>query len=276
MSQLPLPGRLFPFPTKPPPPSPYAQRVLSLRPVGYWRLGEPTGRVAFDSSGRRHHGAYHGGAVLGQPGAIRHDPDTAVGLPGSAYAEIASASEFSIRDGLTVEAWVRPDRLDFTGQTSDNYVHWLGKGEAGRFEWGFRFYPRGSADRPNRMSAYAWNPDGKEGAGAYVQEPVAVGQWIHIVAVYQPAGPGAGVQIYRNGVFKKGPPDPPTLYSSYDVTPTPGTAPVRLGTRDLGSFLTGGLDEVAIYPRCLSAGAILANYRAATVGARPFPGPFPR
>src|SRR5205823_722422 len=150
-------------------------------------------------------------------------------------------------------------------------VHWMGKGEAGRFEWGFRFYPKSSSDRPNRISAYCWNPDGKPGAGAYFQEAVTAGQWVHVVAVYQPPGKGAGVQIYRNGVFKKGPPDKPTLYSSYDVTPTPGTAPVRLGTRDLGSFLTGGLDEAAIYPRCLTGGEILANYRVATTGVRPGP-----
>ena len=87
--------------------------------------------------------------------------------------------------------------------------------------------------------------------------------WAHIVAVYQPAGKDNGVQIYRNGMFKKGPPDKGTLYSTYDVTPTPGTAPVRLGTRDLGSFLTGGLDEVAIYARCLTGGEILDNYRTA-------------
>ena len=31
---------------------------------------------------------------------------------------------------------------------------------------------------------------------------------------------------------------------------------MRLGTRDLGSFLTGGLDEVAIYPRKLTAAEV--------------------
>ena len=40
-----------------------------------------------------------------------------------------------------------------------------------------------------------------------------------------------------------------------------GTAPVRFGTRDLGSFLNGGIDDVAIYPRVLSAEEILDNFR---------------
>jgi hypothetical protein len=265
----------LPFPTKlgsPPRISPYRQRVLALGPVGYWRLGEMTSRIAFDLSGRGHHGGYRGAPALGQPGAIRNDPDRAVGLNGASYVEVPTSGDFSLTaNGLTVEAWVRPDRLAFGGQTSEHYVHWLGKGAGGSVEWGFRFYSRNSS-RPNRISAYLWNAAGGEGAGAYFQEPVTPGQWIHVVAVYQPPGKGAGVLIYRDGVFKKGPPDPPTLYSSYNVTPTPGPAPLRLGTRDLGSFLTGGLDEVAIYPRCLTAGEILGNYRMATIGPRPFPG----
>jgi hypothetical protein len=35
---------------------------------------------------------------------------------------------------------------------------------------------------------------------------------------------------------------------------------VRLGTRDFGSFLIGGLDEVAVYPRVLSAAEVADNY----------------
>ena len=42
-----------------------------------------------------------------------------------------------------------------------------------------------------------------------------------------------------------------------------GTAPLRLGTRDLASFLVGGLDEVAIYPRVLTAAEIMDNYQTA-------------
>jgi hypothetical protein len=261
-----------PLPIPSPVISPYRQRILSLRPAGYWRLGETKGQIAYDTSGRRRHGAYRGAPALGQPGAIRNDPDAAVGVQRGSYVQVPGSNDFSVAGaGLTVEAWMRPDRLDFAGESSEPYIHWLGKGEAGRLEWGFRFYSKGT-NRPKRMSAYIWNAAGGEGAGAYVQETVIPGQWIHIVAVYQAPAEGAGVLIYKNGVFKKGPPDPPTLYSSYDVTPTPGSAPVRLGTRDLVSFLTGGLDEVAIYPRCLTAGEISGNYRLATSGPRQFPG----
>jgi hypothetical protein len=76
--------------------------------------------------------------------------------------------------------------------------------------------------------------------------------------------PGAGVSIYKNGEFRGGPSTSRgALYATYNIHPAHGSAPVRLGTRDRGSFLTGGLNDVAIYPRVLSASEILDNYRAA-------------
>jgi hypothetical protein len=72
----------------------------------------------------------------------------------------------------------------------------------------------------------------------------------------------AGVRIYKNGVLRKGPPDPGTLYGTYDIVPADGSAPVRFATRDGNSFFTGGLDEVAIYPRVLTAAEIMENYTA--------------
>ena len=52
------------------------------------------------------------------------------------------------------------------------------------------------------------------------------------------------------------------LYAGYDIVPARGNAPLRFGTRDGGSFLAGALDEVAIYPRVLTAREINEHYRA--------------
>ena len=243
--------------------SQYSSFVLSLKPIGYWRLGETNAAAAFDSSGHENNGTYHGSPTLGEPGAIRHDANTAVGLDGRSYVEIASQSAFSVgATGLTVQAWLRPDVLSFPTAPNAEYIHWLGKGEGRSFEWGFRFYKKDSS-RPNRISAYIWNAEGGEGAGAHFEEPITPGQWINVVAVYQSPGRNAGVQIYRDGVLKNGPPKTPTLYRSYRVTPRPGGAPLRLGCRDLTSLLRGGLDEVAVYPRCLTAAEILKSHRLA-------------
>jgi hypothetical protein len=54
--------------------------------------------------------------------------------------------------------------------------------------------------------------------------------------------------------------DPATYDGMFQITPTAGTAPVRLGTQDLRSFLTGELDEVAIYDKVLSPEQIRVHY----------------
>jgi hypothetical protein len=254
----------------------YSSVVLAKGPVGYWRLGELAGPTAADSSGNGYDGTYFGNPDLGGPGAIANDQDTAVGLHGfqsGDYVEIpdpgdaAAFSQPTSGLGLTVEVWMRPDVLAFPGQTSDPYIHWLGKGMPSRFEWAFRFYSQ-EASRPNRISAYIWNPGnpaGGEGAGAYFQDDLVPGEWIHIVACYEPGDkdtiPPAGVHIYKNGVHRLGPPSSGTLYNRYGIVPVHGAAPLRLGARDNLSFtLNGGLDEVAIYPRVLSLEEVLENY----------------
>jgi hypothetical protein len=258
----------------------YRNAVLSKSPVAYWRLGESTGPDAADESGNGHAGSFHGTPTFGVPGAINGDPDTAIQFNGADYVEIADSEDFSqpaSGNGLTVEVWMRPDVLSFGQASPDSvqnpYIYWLGKGEPGRYEWALRFYssePDSSPDaRPNRISAYIWSPSGGEGAGAYVQESIAVGEWIHIVACYEPGDkdtcPPKGVLIYKNGQRKNGPFDIGTLYCNpcFAVLPANGSAPLRLGTRDRRSYFRGALDEVAIYPRVLTPDEILENYTLA-------------
>jgi hypothetical protein len=250
----------------------YERAVRASAPVAYWRLGESRGPTALDAMGRGNDGRYLGQPRLGQTGAIASDPNRAVGLDGprtQSHIAVRDHDDFSIAtsgQGLSVEVWIRPDVLDFAGETThsaNGYIHWLGKGEKGRYEWGFRFYNR-HAERANRLSAYAWNPDGKLGAGAYVEERLTAGAWVYLVATFDdPRKANARVRLYKDGAPSVHNPSPGTLYKSYHLAPRPGPAPVRLGTRDRRSFLTGGLDEVAIYPRVLTAEEIRLHWRIA-------------
>jgi hypothetical protein len=72
------------------------------------------------------------------------------------------------------------------------------------------------------------------------------------------------VHIYKNGEHRLGPPSPGTLYHNprWRIRALHGAAPLRLGTYSLKGFLTGGLDEVAIYPRVLTAKEVLENFNA--------------
>lgn len=259
--------------------STYSQKVLAKNPVGYWRLGDLQADTMVDSTTYGRHGRLHGMPTLGESGAIHCDPDQAIKFNGAtSYAEIPNHADFSQMtsgQGLTVEVWLRPDLLEFPGEQG-GYIHWLGKGESGKHEWALRFYRKNSA-RPNRISAYIWNQNGGLGAGAYVEDGLTAGEWLHIVATYDPgdkSNPTVGVSIYKNGVFRMGPnTSPGAKYAEYDITPTHSTAPLRFGTRDLTTFLVGALDEVAIYPRVLSPTEIAEHYTIATAPCVPAPTP---
>lgn len=259
--------------------STYRQKVLAKTPVGYWRLGEAQLGTMIDATPNGRHGTIHGTPILGNAGAIVCDTDPAMRFTGDrSYCEVPDHVAFSqptSGQGLTVEVWLRPNALDFTGE-QDGYIHWLGKGEAGQHEWAFRFY-RKNSPRPNRISAYSWNPTGGLGAGAYFQDELVAGEWLHIVATYDPGDktdPLAGVAIYKNGVLRMSPATTAAArYKTYDIVPAHGTAPLRFGTRDLATFLTGALDEIAIYPKVLSAAEILDHYQTATAICSPTPTP---
>jgi hypothetical protein len=248
----------------------YEKTILAKKPVAFWRLGESIDGLVVDRSGNKHHGLTQGRVTVQQSGAIAGDLNKAVKLDGKGpYIEIPSHPHFSqptSQKGLTVEVWVRPDKLKFAGETAaaDPYIMWLGKGETGKQEWGLRFYSDDAKNRPNRISAYMFNPAGGLGAGAYFQDQLQPGVWMHIVACFDPGDANtanAGVRIYKNGVLRSEP-QPGMLYNNpqWQIKPVAGNAPLRLGTINRKSFLAGAIDEVAIYPRVLSAKEILENY----------------
>src|SRR5690348_18054501 len=47
--------------------------------------------------------------------------------------------------------------------------------------------------------SYVWNPDGKLGAGAYVEDRLAAHAWVYLVATFDdPGKPNARVQLYKD------------------------------------------------------------------------------
>jgi hypothetical protein len=268
---------------KAPDPAPavsYSGTVLADKPLGYWRLGETKGPTALDESGHNRDGTYVKPIFFKQPGAILGDPNTAIKLDGKkGYVEVVNSQGFSPANpknkGMTVEVWMKPDKLAFHGgQNGKDYVHWLGKGQGsgatGSQEWALRFYPKntkeGNPPRPLRISAYIFNSVGGEGAGAYLEDdkdPPTTKAWMHIVATFDdPKAPNGRVQIYKNGIASPHNSSTGALYKTFNIKPVQGQAPVRFGTQDLESFFSGYLDEVAIYGHVLTPAQILRHYEA--------------
>jgi hypothetical protein len=244
--------------------------------------------------------------VTAQPQAyIKFD-----GSPGN-YVEVPdpSSGDFTVNagEGLTVAAWVRPDALHFdhTDGSTQQYVHWLGKGEGSgdiaQHEWTFRIYsqdeplpcPIETCPRLNRVSFYVFNlarPPGQqcqnEGIGSYFQypindpDPIVPGEWIHVAGVVDDRDGVKTTAIYKNGNFIRcdryqdtqapgcqrlpvqGPGQCPR-----PITPTHGTAPVRIGHRDRLSFLNGAVAEVRIWNHALTAREVESVY----LGIQPLP-----
>ena len=165
-----------------------------------------------------------------------------------------------------------PQTLQFAKQEQTGYVYFMGKGTksgaGGDREWAGRMYSKTNTEnRPNRISGYAWNLDGGYGAGAYFQQPVKVNQWIHYAITYDTAEGSYGkVRIYRNGALAG------TDHLAYRpgtgdeviVKPKPGSAPVRVGTRDGKSYFKGAIGKFAIYDRELSETELRSHYAAMT------------
>jgi len=110
----------------------------------------------------------------------------------------------------------------------------------------------------HRISFYSFNLRGGPGAGSYFQDPVTVGGWIHY------AGQFDSVHTW---IFKNGVPRDQDRLAGYKIAPRNGTAPVRIGTRDFGSFFQGSIARVAIYSTRLSAATLAAHAAIADAGA---------
>jgi hypothetical protein len=192
--------------------------------------------------------------------------DAGVLLDGAGdYVSFPSRPQYSIATtgALTVEYLMRPDTLQFADMEGSGYVYVLGKGDPGKHEWYGRMYSKvNDENRPNRISGYAFNSAGGLGAGSYVQEPVVAGQWIQITLVFNSAAksssyPMGYVKLYRNGVLR----DTDSL-ADYNIKPTAGTAPFRIGTGYLDSYFKGAVGPVSFYDRELTASRIQAHQAA--------------
>jgi hypothetical protein len=234
----------------------YDRGVLSDAPVGYW-----PGRT--DLTGHGHDGTFSGAPRT----AAMPNGDSAPRYDGvRQYLTIADAPDLSVtRSGrLTIEAWLRPDTLQFPhGEGSGGgYVHWLGKGVAGQHEYVARMYSLDNPDgRPNRISGYALNTTGGLGAGSYFQDIVRRGEWIHYALVINivdtsDAYPTGYVKVFKNGRLR----DQDSL-SEYHIVPRDGIAPFRIATRNLTSYFQGAIGKVAVYDREVTASRLLAHYR---------------
>lgn len=263
--------------------SAYDEMVLSDHPAGYWRVDAESGSET-DLTGHGNTGAYPNGLPLP---ATMPNGDQAADFNGSSqYLTIPSSASFSISatGNLTWEAWIRPDVLQFPNQNRNGgFVDYMGKCAtySPTCEWEARMYSLATTEtpnRPNRLSAYVFNPQANLGSGADWQPAAGViqaGAWLHVVGEYTtqtaPATcqntstyPGS-INIWVNGIeWDQSVHGQTGCMSQFDVSPQANNSPLNIGTMAFDSYFAGAIGKVAIYDYLLSQSQISRHYTAMT------------
>jgi hypothetical protein len=236
-----------------PPHLAYASVVLSDHPVAYYRLDEPTGAVAHDSSGNGLNGTYGAQVTRGAPGLLTGDPDLATTFNGGPWSldqivVVPADPRLEPTAQLTVELWLRQRVFnpDFTpplayGGTPDPNS-WPA--------YGVVLFQKA-------LGLYLETASGQAGGSDFLTTTHPnLSQIYHFVETYD----GSTVRMYIDGALESQKP-----FSG----PIVGFQPGGLGIGSLASsspsvdtVFAGDLDEVAVYDVALSPARISAHYLA--------------
>ncbi|HEY4415648.1 MAG TPA: LamG-like jellyroll fold domain-containing protein [Verrucomicrobiae bacterium] len=229
----------------------YAQEILSLKPIAYWRLSEGSDTNAFDNFGS-FTATYGPDAYLQDPGpsgpgfpvgntSLSPENDDSQNL--SSYATLAAGSGLQLNtNAATIVAWVRPAQdIPYAGilvQRDGSGVAGLGLG--------------GNGDL-----GYNWN----DSANTYNWDSgllLPVSTWSMVVLVVTPTN--ATIYMYNTAQQSSA-----TFVNAH--APAPFTGQLEIGSdsqdNELRAF-SGDLGEVSVFNRALSDSEIVNLY---TIGA---------
>ncbi|RFS84680.1 PKD domain-containing protein [Actinomadura spongiicola] len=232
-------------------PGPYTNEVRSDGASAYWRLGESSG-TGYDYAGANDL-TFGSGTTRGQAGAIAGDADRAVRFGGTSTGT-ASSGPAPTRQGFSVEAWVK------TTSTTGGKI--IGYGNAAS----------GTSTNYDRH-LYLTN-DGRVVFGVYpgvtktVQSSAKVNnnQWHHVVGTLDPEG---GMKLFVDGAQVAADPSVKTAQVYSGRWRLGGDNLSGWPNRPTSNFLNGTLDEVAVYPRALTAAEVTRHHGVGTGSVQP-------
>ena len=226
----------------------YAYAIESLSPIGYWRLDEPDGSTAFDSSGNENDGAYNS-ATLAQPSLVSEG--YAVSLNGSSDVEIDS-SLYALTGDMTATFLISYPAI----VGNKVILSWSGTGETE--DTNSTFLIMNGTSQPDE---FLYFHESGAGVNTYVQSSganIQVGTTYQVVVTRSIST--KEIRFYVNGSK--------ITTGTYIDNPTGGsTGTLRIGSQDGGKYVTATIDEVAIYDRAVSdaeARQIYAAYNPET------------
>jgi hypothetical protein len=257
-------------PAAPPINGGYSAAVLADAPLAYYRLNERSSWVAdiatnSGSLGAAGNATNFPGTGHGAPGAIVGDPNPALTYSaidtnsddGGVPTVIPYNAALNPAGSFTVEAWLRP-----TEEGAGNAQCPLFNCQASTEDFGWDFYQRASVAGSGQQG---WEFYMNNTAGGRVGDAVGgtytIGQWCHLVAVYDAVA--ATATLYVNGAQVA----QSTGVSGYVPNPS---FPMSIGGYSDGSQnpFVGDIDEFAFYGTALSGARILAHYQNGTNASR--------
>jgi Concanavalin A-like lectin/glucanases superfamily len=200
---------------------PYPADVAVNNPALYWRLGEPSGRVAADEANDRD-GTYHGSPVLGVPGALAGDSNGAVELDGNGDFVSRDYNPFVNGTTRTFEGWAWRDST----RHADTLFGSVGAPKYGDVQ--LRIEAGG-----NDVSFWS---DTNYGPAIWKRAWPGPDRWVHWALVFNE--PADEVKLVINGV-SKGRVEQESAY--------PTASGVSAGAGGDGGSFEGKLDEIAVY-----------------------------
>jgi hypothetical protein len=235
----------------------YSSAVMADSPVGYWKLNESSGTTAADDSGNSRNGTYVNTPTLSVTSLLPATGGTAVSFAGgsSERVTVAHNSAFNLASTsaqFTFECWVKldspssaalqiiADKSNLTSANGQWRVYWDNRNIGAGTVNNLRFFYRDN-------TVLDWS-------GSVPAAALAVGG--HLACVID----STHARIYWDGVQVT---SVAKAFGSVSAT----TQPLTFGCRSDGAafYLSGTLDEIAIYGTGLSSTRIAAHYDAAAV-----------
>jgi hypothetical protein len=274
----------------------YPTLIESESPKAYYRLNDSTARTLINKNSGTLGAAGNAsndlasvtfGVVHPFPGAIAGDPDRAEFFDFTTRTEIPfnPALNTPNTQPFTVEAWMYPvndqDTTSFGGMGA-----LANRWTQGGNRQGWVMYQRRPNANYSTAEGQGWefrmynDLDGSGHLDVVSQVPFQLGQWQHVVVVYEPIGgdpTNSTLTIYIDGV-----PANTNINTAAvpgygpctgDHSPAPNGQPAmslggynnaNSGTYGFSNPWIGGVDEYAWYPTNLTPAQILAHYQNAT------------
>ena len=198
--------------------------------VGYWRLDEGSGTVAYDSSGNENDGTFNG-----DPQWVDGYFSGALEFDGSGdFLDCGNDASLGVSEAVTLTAWI-----NLGAQGIDQKIGGNQDGANGGYKMGI--YSNDKVEFEIRTSGNAAVLNRNSGGGTVMQ----VGTWYHIAGVYSQSD--GTIRTYVNGVLDR------EAAATQVLGVSPGNFYIGCEPYNTGAYhFNGVMDDFRLYSRALT------------------------